>query len=156
MSKRLHKKKAKEMNAFANSKGGIIIFGVDENRAIVGVESEKSEPADDPAVAEQPLDLAGRGRGGDVEVLRPPVEQQVPHAAADEIRGMVEAAEPPQDLHGVLVELVDVDRAVDRVRMKPPLRDQTPPPGLLRCALTSRGLRIASSRSTFRRAITAT
>lgn len=34
---------AKEMIAFANSKGGYIIFGVDDAKKIVGVESEKSE-----------------------------------------------------------------------------------------------------------------
>lgn len=34
---------AKEMIAFANSKGGVILFGVDDNRDIVGVESEKGE-----------------------------------------------------------------------------------------------------------------
>ncbi|MBN1632650.1 MAG: putative DNA binding domain-containing protein [Ignavibacteria bacterium] len=34
---------AKEMIAFANSKGGIILFGVDDNRDIIGVESEKGE-----------------------------------------------------------------------------------------------------------------
>jgi predicted HTH transcriptional regulator len=34
---------AKEMIAFANSKGGYILFGVDDNRKIVGVESEKGE-----------------------------------------------------------------------------------------------------------------
>jgi len=34
---------AKEMIAFANSKGGIILFGVDDDRKIVGVESEKGE-----------------------------------------------------------------------------------------------------------------
>jgi predicted HTH transcriptional regulator len=34
---------AKEMIAFANSKGGIILFGVDDDRTIVGVESEKGE-----------------------------------------------------------------------------------------------------------------
>ncbi len=32
---------AKEMIAFANTKGGIIIFGVRDNRKIIGVESEK-------------------------------------------------------------------------------------------------------------------
>ncbi|MCX6161632.1 MAG: ATP-binding protein [Ignavibacteriae bacterium] len=37
------KKIAKEMIAFANSKGGSILFGVDDNRKIVGIESEKSE-----------------------------------------------------------------------------------------------------------------
>jgi predicted HTH transcriptional regulator len=34
---------AKEMIAFANTRGGKIIFGVDDNRRIVGVESEKGE-----------------------------------------------------------------------------------------------------------------
>lgn len=34
---------AKEMIAFANSKGGTILFGVDDDRTIVGVESEKGE-----------------------------------------------------------------------------------------------------------------
>jgi len=34
---------AKEMIAFANSKGGKILFGVDDDRTIVGVESEKGE-----------------------------------------------------------------------------------------------------------------
>ena len=34
---------AKEMIAFANSKGGYILFGVDDNRDIIGVESEKGE-----------------------------------------------------------------------------------------------------------------
>lgn len=34
---------AKEMIAFANSKGGTILFGIDDDRSIVGVESEKGE-----------------------------------------------------------------------------------------------------------------
>ncbi|MCX6166083.1 MAG: ATP-binding protein [Ignavibacteriae bacterium] len=34
---------AKEMIAFANSKGGQILFGIDDDRTIVGVESEKGE-----------------------------------------------------------------------------------------------------------------
>jgi len=34
---------AKEMIAFANTKGGYIIFGVDDSKKIVGVESEKTE-----------------------------------------------------------------------------------------------------------------
>ncbi|MFZ1320975.1 MAG: ATP-binding protein [Ignavibacteria bacterium] len=34
---------AKEMIAFANSKGGRMIFGVDDDKSIVGVESEKGE-----------------------------------------------------------------------------------------------------------------
>ncbi len=34
---------AKEMIAFANSKGGTILFGIDDDRTIIGVESEKGE-----------------------------------------------------------------------------------------------------------------
>ena len=34
---------AREMIAFANTKGGFLIIGVDDNKDIVGVESEKSE-----------------------------------------------------------------------------------------------------------------
>ncbi len=34
---------AKTMSSFANSSGGIILFGVDDNGSIVGVESEKTE-----------------------------------------------------------------------------------------------------------------
>jgi len=34
---------AREMIAFANTKGGYIIFGVDDDKTVVGVESEKSE-----------------------------------------------------------------------------------------------------------------
>lgn len=38
-----HEKIAREMLAFANTLGGVIIFGVDDNGDVVGVESEKSE-----------------------------------------------------------------------------------------------------------------
>jgi predicted HTH transcriptional regulator len=38
-----HKKIAKEINAFANSGGGYILFGIDDDKKIIGVESEKSE-----------------------------------------------------------------------------------------------------------------
>lgn len=34
---------AKEMIAFANSKGGMILFGIDDDKSIRGVESEKGE-----------------------------------------------------------------------------------------------------------------
>ncbi len=38
-----HEKIAREMIAFANTKGGYLLIGVDDNKDIVGVESEKSE-----------------------------------------------------------------------------------------------------------------
>jgi predicted HTH transcriptional regulator len=34
---------AKEMIAFANTKGGYLLFGIDDDRKVIGVESEKSE-----------------------------------------------------------------------------------------------------------------
>jgi predicted HTH transcriptional regulator len=34
---------AKEMMAFANTRGGYILFGIDDNKEIIGVESEKAE-----------------------------------------------------------------------------------------------------------------
>ncbi|NNL21934.1 MAG: ATP-binding protein [Ignavibacteriaceae bacterium] len=34
---------AREMIAFANTKGGVILFGVDDDREVIGVDSEKSE-----------------------------------------------------------------------------------------------------------------
>lgn len=37
---------AKEMIALANTKGGVILFGVDDDGTVVGVESEKSELAE--------------------------------------------------------------------------------------------------------------
>jgi predicted HTH transcriptional regulator len=38
-----HEKIAKEMIAFANTRGGFILFGVDDDKAIYGIESEKCE-----------------------------------------------------------------------------------------------------------------
>jgi predicted HTH transcriptional regulator len=38
-----HEKIAKELIAFANTKGGYLIFGVDDDKTVVGVESEKGE-----------------------------------------------------------------------------------------------------------------
>ena len=37
---------AREMIAFANTRGGVIIFGVDDDKSVVGVESEKAELED--------------------------------------------------------------------------------------------------------------
>ena len=54
---------AREMIAFANTRGGYIIFGVDDDKEIVGVESEKSE-------AELVKDAA-------VNYCEPPVEYEI-------------------------------------------------------------------------------
>jgi len=47
--------------------------------------ARRNRPADDPAVAEELLDLARVRRRPDVEVLRLPTEQEVADAAADEV-----------------------------------------------------------------------
>ena len=62
---------------------------------------EAEAAADDPAVLEQAPDVV-RGRAGDdVEVLRLAAEQQVADAAADEVGGVIVAAEPLDDFGGV-------------------------------------------------------
>jgi len=38
-----HEKIAREMIAFANTRGGVILFGVDDDKKIIGVDSEKEE-----------------------------------------------------------------------------------------------------------------
>jgi hypothetical protein len=67
----------------------------------------QAEPAaDDPAILEQPLDVVWRRAGHDVEVLRLPAEQEISHAAPDEVGGVIEAAEPLDDLGGVGIYLI--------------------------------------------------
>ncbi len=51
---------AKEMMAFANTKGGYILFGIDDDKKIIGVESEKGE-------AELVIDVAKN-------YIEPPIE----------------------------------------------------------------------------------
>lgn len=43
---------AREMIAFANTRGGTVIFGIDDDKSVVGVESEKSEMEDIRVAAE--------------------------------------------------------------------------------------------------------
>ena len=74
----------------------------------LGAELHVREPeaaADDPAVAEEPLDLVRMRGGADVEVLRPAPEQQVADAAADEVGDVVELPQPVEDLQGVGVDV---------------------------------------------------
>jgi predicted HTH transcriptional regulator len=47
---------AREMIAFANTRGGIILFGIDDDKSVVGVESEKSELEDIGFAARQLCD----------------------------------------------------------------------------------------------------
>ena len=66
---------------------------------------EPEPPADDPAVAEAPLDLVGLRRRADVEVLGPASEQQVAHTAADEEGRVAELLEPAHHLQRVGVDV---------------------------------------------------
>ncbi len=61
--------------------------------------------ADDPAIAEQPLDLRRMRVGADVEVLRRPAEQQIPDAAADQIGQVIGLIETIEDAKRVRVNL---------------------------------------------------
>ena len=73
---------------------------------------EAEAAADDPAVAEELLDLVGMRRGADVEVLRAAAEQQVADAAADEVRGVAVFVQPVQDLESVGIDVATRNRVL--------------------------------------------
>ncbi len=64
--------------------------------------------SDDARVAKQPLDLVGRGRGGQIEVLGLAAEQQIAHTAPHQVGLVAIAAQTPDDLQGVRVDVVVV------------------------------------------------
>jgi len=77
---------AREMIAFANTRGGIILFGIDDDRSVVGVESEKSELDDIALAAEHLCDPAVKHathiynfNGSDVICVEIPESEQKPH-----------------------------------------------------------------------------
>ncbi len=97
---------AREMIAFANTRGGYIIFGVDDDKEIIGVESEKSE-------AELVKDAA-------VNYCEPPVEYEIDFL---EIYGkevvivlIAESENKPHRLQDYLNQL-DVNKSVVLVRV---------------------------------------
>jgi predicted HTH transcriptional regulator len=97
---------AREMIAFANTRGGYIIFGVDDDKEIVGVESEKSE-------AELVKDAA-------VNYCEPPVEYEIDFL---EVYGkevvivlVPESGNKPHRLQDYLNQL-DVNKSVVLVRV---------------------------------------
>ena len=73
---------------------------------------EAEAAADDPAVAEELLDLVGMGRRPDIEVLGAAAEQEVPDAAADQIRRISVFVQPVQDLEGVGINVATRDRVL--------------------------------------------
>ena len=63
------------------------------------------EPAPDQTrVAKGVLDLARVRAGRDVEILGADPEEEVADTAADQVRLVLGAAQPPDDLHGVRIE----------------------------------------------------
>ncbi len=68
--------------------------------------------SDDPAVPEEPLDLVRMRRGADVEVLRTPAEQQIAHAAADEVGDVFVLVQPVEDFQRVGVDLAAGERVL--------------------------------------------
>jgi hypothetical protein len=66
----------------------------------------EAEPAtDNPAVAEQFLDLVRMRRCADIEVLRPAAQEQIPDAAADEVRYIVVFVESVKDLESGRIDV---------------------------------------------------
>ena len=65
---------------------------------------EPEAPADDPAVAEQPLHLVRVRRRADVEVLGTTVEQHVTHAAAHQVGDVIRLPQPVEHLQGIRVD----------------------------------------------------
>ena len=79
---------------------------------------EPEAPADDAAVAEERAHVLGAGARRDVEVLGLAAEEEVAHAAADEVGLVAAALEAPDDLGGVGVDavLVEDDVVADEAR----------------------------------------
>jgi predicted HTH transcriptional regulator len=81
---------AREMIAFANTIGGVILFGVDDNKEIVGVDSEKSEAEliNDAALnyCEPPLDYTIEYfdlNGKEIVAVKIPESDKKPHRIQD-------------------------------------------------------------------------
>ncbi len=78
---------AREIIAFANTRGGYILFGVDDDGTVVGVRSEKSELEEIEHAAqfmiEPPADIVAEnvhaGRGLDIVLVRVPESRNKPH-----------------------------------------------------------------------------
>src|SRR5690606_34944386 len=80
---------------------------------------EPEAAADHPTVAEEVAHLGGPRARRDVEVLRLHAEEEIADAAADEIRLVTIAAQPPDDLEGILVDVVGPDLRRVNVRLRP-------------------------------------
>jgi predicted HTH transcriptional regulator len=119
---------ARALSAFANTKGGHILFGVDDDGSIVGVESEKSEvelirraglmfcvPEIEPDIEIVPFN------GKDVIVAYVHESDIKPHCFVGETNGNGEAAEPTRVFIRVNDKTVMASKEVVKI-----LRDERP------------------------------
>ncbi len=93
-----HEKIARALVAFANTKGGTILFGVDDDRSIVGVESEKMEVemiqtagefhCDPPIIPR--IEIVSH-KGKDVIVVEIAESREKPHSVVQQGNGTGEA-----------------------------------------------------------------
>ena len=82
---------AREIIAFANTRGGYILFGVDDDGTVVGVRSEKSELEEIEHAAqfmiEPPVEIITEnvhaGRGLDIVLVRVPESKDKPHTLVE-------------------------------------------------------------------------
>lgn len=102
-----HEKIAKEMIAFSNTKGGYILFGIDDNKDIIGVESEKGE-------TELILQAAN-------EYCEPPLEIYIDYidmyGKEVVVAEIPESDNKPHRLQDYLNEM-DINKAVVTIRVK--------------------------------------
>ena len=73
---------------------------------------EPETPADDPAVAKELLDLVGMRGRPDVEILGTAPDEQIAHAAADQIGDVVELPQPIENLERVRIDVAPRDRVL--------------------------------------------
>lgn len=106
---------AREMIAFANTKGGYILFGIDDDKSIVGVESEKSETEliEDAAknYCEPPIDFKISYieiRGKEIVVTEVPESDKKPHRLQD--------YEPELNINKAIVVIRVYDKSIQASR----------------------------------------
>jgi len=104
-------KVAKTMMSFANSKGGIVLFGVDDDRTIVGVGSEKEE-----------IDMIQMAAGFYCDPPLEPIIDTVPYKGKDVIVVTIEESEQKphvlnvddgEENHGTRVYIRVYDKTVE-------------------------------------------
>lgn len=106
-----HDKIAREMIAFANTKGGYVLFGIDDDKKIVGVESEKetTELVKDAALnyCEPPLEYSIEYReieSKEIVIVKVPESNKKPHRIQD--------YQPELDITNAIVTIRVNDKSV--------------------------------------------